>query len=129
MPAGRKTSKGGSGDPAAGVDARPTNPMIARLKSLVFRLLGKEPEAVVVTFLTGDETLARGMAAEILELVPDRRHFTVEFQRGSTWTFPMALRATQRNESRHAPASHTSLQFSWVVRGRQTACLPVVKPQ
>jgi glycosyltransferase involved in cell wall biosynthesis len=42
---------------------------------LIFRSLGKDPEAVVVTFATGDADLCRRMAAEVRELVPDRRHF------------------------------------------------------
>jgi glycosyltransferase involved in cell wall biosynthesis len=42
---------------------------------LIFRLLGKDPEAVVVAFSTGDAELCRRMAQEIRELVPDRRHF------------------------------------------------------
>ena len=45
------------------------------LKQWIFRLLGKDPEAVIVTFSTGDPDLCRRMAAEIRELVPDRRHF------------------------------------------------------
>ena len=46
-----------------------------RLKQWIFRLLGKDPEAVVVTFATGDAELCRRMAEEIRGLVPDRRHF------------------------------------------------------
>jgi glycosyltransferase involved in cell wall biosynthesis len=45
------------------------------LKRWVFGLLGKDPEAVVVTFATGDRELCRRMAEEIRELVPERRHF------------------------------------------------------
>jgi glycosyltransferase involved in cell wall biosynthesis len=45
------------------------------LKHLLFRLLGKSPEAVVVTFCSGDPELCRRMAEEIRSLVPDRRHF------------------------------------------------------
>jgi glycosyltransferase involved in cell wall biosynthesis len=51
--------------------------MKQRLKQWIFRLLGKDPEAVVVTFATGDAELCRRMAEEIRELVPDRRHFLV----------------------------------------------------
>jgi glycosyltransferase involved in cell wall biosynthesis len=46
-------------------------------KKWVFRLLGKDPEAVVVTFYTGDPELCRRMAEEAESLVPDRRHFVV----------------------------------------------------
>jgi glycosyltransferase involved in cell wall biosynthesis len=49
--------------------------MKQRLKRWIFRLLGKDPEAVVVTFATGDAELCRRMAEEVRELVPDRRHF------------------------------------------------------
>jgi len=47
------------------------------LKRLVFAILGKEPEAVVVSFLTGAEPLAGAMAEEVRRIVPDRRHFVV----------------------------------------------------
>ena len=47
--------------------------MKQRLKQWIFRLLGKDPEAVVVVFETGDPALCRRMADEVLSLVPDRR--------------------------------------------------------
>lgn len=47
------------------------------LKKWTFRLLGKDPEAVVVTFCTGDAELCRRMAEEVKRLVPDRRNFVV----------------------------------------------------
>jgi ribosomal protein S18 acetylase RimI-like enzyme len=50
----------------------------AALKQFIFGLLGKDPDAVVVTFASGDAELARRMFAEIQRLVPDRRHFLVE---------------------------------------------------
>ena len=46
------------------------------LKSLLFRLLRKDPEAVVVTFHTGPADLCRRMEDEVRSLVPDRRHFS-----------------------------------------------------
>jgi glycosyltransferase involved in cell wall biosynthesis len=46
-----------------------------RLKHWLFALLGKDPEAVVVTFATGDAELCRRMAEEVRTLEPDRRHF------------------------------------------------------
>ena len=49
--------------------------MKQKLKRWIFGLLGKDPEAVVVTFCTGDAELCRRMAEEIRALVPDRRHF------------------------------------------------------
>lgn len=45
------------------------------LKRLLFHLLGKDPEAVVVTFATGPADLCRRMHNEVRALVPDRRHF------------------------------------------------------
>jgi len=48
-----------------------------RIKRWIFSLLGKDPEAVVVTFCTGDAALCRRMADEVGALVPDRRHFVV----------------------------------------------------
>jgi polysaccharide biosynthesis protein PslH len=50
----------------------------AALKQFIFRLLGKDPEAIVVSFASGDPELAQRMFAEIQRLVPDRRHFLVE---------------------------------------------------
>ena len=49
--------------------------MKQRLKRWIFRLLDKDPEAVVVTFCTGDPELCRRMAEEVQALVPERRHF------------------------------------------------------
>jgi glycosyltransferase involved in cell wall biosynthesis len=51
-----------------------------RLKKWVFRLLGKDPEAVVVTFCSGDDALCLRMADEVRALVPERRHFVVTEQ-------------------------------------------------
>ena len=45
------------------------------LKRRLFRLLGKDPEAVVVTFASGPPDLCRRMYDEVRALVPDRRHF------------------------------------------------------
>jgi len=48
-----------------------------RLKKLVFRLLGKDPEAVVVCFATGNPELSEKMSAEIRDLLPDRQHIVI----------------------------------------------------
>jgi glycosyltransferase involved in cell wall biosynthesis len=45
------------------------------MKEWIFRLLGKGPEAVVVTFCSGDPELCRRMAEEVRALVTGRRHF------------------------------------------------------
>jgi glycosyltransferase involved in cell wall biosynthesis len=47
------------------------------IKRWLFGVLGKDPDAVVVTFCTGDAGLCRRMADEVRALVPDRRHFVV----------------------------------------------------
>jgi ribosomal protein S18 acetylase RimI-like enzyme len=62
------------------------------VKNAVFRLLGKDPEAVVVSFLTGDPALASRMVEEIESITPDRRHYTVKPEPGSAWTLYRALR-------------------------------------
>lgn len=51
--------------------------MRTRLKRLLFRLLGKDPEAVIVCFRSGDPALADAMCAEIRKLEPTRRVFEV----------------------------------------------------
>jgi glycosyltransferase involved in cell wall biosynthesis len=48
-----------------------------RVKQWLFRLLGKDPEAVVATFCTGDPALCRRMAEEVRALAPERRQFLV----------------------------------------------------
>jgi len=47
------------------------------LKNAVWKLLGKDPEAVVVSFLSGPEPLARAMLQEVRSLIPDREHYAV----------------------------------------------------
>ncbi len=61
--------------------------MRVALKKFIFGLLGKDPEAIVVTFASGDQDLAARVFAEIQALEPGRRHFLVkpgEFQTDST---------------------------------------------
>ena len=47
------------------------------LKRAFWKLVGKDPDAVVVSFLAGPEPLARAMLKEVRSLVPDREHFAV----------------------------------------------------
>ncbi|MBI1896817.1 MAG: GNAT family N-acetyltransferase [Acidobacteria bacterium] len=47
------------------------------LKRSAFAVLGKDPEAVVVTFLSGPDDLAVRMLEEVRGLVPGREHFAV----------------------------------------------------
>jgi polysaccharide biosynthesis protein PslH len=52
----------------------------ARLKQWLFGFLGKHPEAIVVSFRSGDDRLADAMCAEIRKLEPSRRHFEVRLE-------------------------------------------------
>jgi ribosomal protein S18 acetylase RimI-like enzyme len=63
-----------------------------RLKQLIFGWLGKDPDAVVVSFASGNPDLAARMFEEVRELVPDRRHFVVSEESGSTWAIYRRLR-------------------------------------
>jgi ribosomal protein S18 acetylase RimI-like enzyme len=59
----------------------------AALKKILFRLVGKDPDAIVVSFATGDPELAERMFAEIRQLEPGRKHFLIrpeEFGAAST---------------------------------------------
>src|SRR5258708_4270879 len=70
-------------------------PLKNQLKKLVFGLLGKDPEAVVVSFASGPPDLSRRMAAEVRELEPERRHFLVrleELKPGPPWRMYPQLR-------------------------------------
>ena len=51
-----------------------------RLKRWLFGLLGKDPEAIVVSFRSGADALADAMCAEIRRLEPLRRHFEVRLE-------------------------------------------------
>jgi polysaccharide biosynthesis protein PslH len=59
---------------------RKSHPMKQKLKEKIFRLLGKEPEAVVVSFCSGPPSLCERMVEEVRGLVPDRRHFVATEQ-------------------------------------------------
>jgi glycosyltransferase involved in cell wall biosynthesis len=56
---------------------REGGPLKQRIKRWLFGLLGKDPDAVVATFCTGDDALCQRMADEVRALVPNRRHFVV----------------------------------------------------
>ncbi len=72
--------------------------MKQRVKRLVFGLLGKDPEAVVVSFLTGDSARANAMLDEVLALLPGRRHFAVtlteSFERSGVTTISLTPAGT-----------------------------------
>ncbi len=61
------------------------------LKNAFFRLLGKDPEAVVVHFWSGDAALTQRMSAELLDLLPTVRHFIVS---GTGYAIPKLPEAT-----------------------------------
>ncbi len=62
------------------------------LKRRLFGLLGKDPEAVVLSFHAGEPARARAMAEEFRRLVPDRRHFEIGPREGSAWRIYRRLR-------------------------------------
>ncbi len=69
--------------------------MRAALKKIIFRVLGKDPEAVVVSFATGDPDSAERMFAEVERLEPARKHFRVtpeEFGSANALRIYLALR-------------------------------------
>lgn len=47
------------------------------LKSKFWRFIGKDPDAVIVSFPSGPEPLARAMMAEVLTLLPEHEHYAV----------------------------------------------------
>ncbi len=59
--------------------------MKERLKRRLFALLGKDPEAVVVT-------LCPELSGQVKQLIPDRRHFVVPPSDGSVWSMARQLR-------------------------------------
>ena len=72
------------------------------LKKWFFRLLRKDPEAVVVTFSSGDAELCHRMAEEVRQLIPDRRHFVV-----TTENWPAVRKQLKRHRIGLAPVMLT----------------------
>jgi len=67
------------------------------LKQLTFRILRKDPDAIVVSFASGDPELAAAMFAEIQQLVPDRKHVLVTAaEAGGGGTFAIYRRLRKR---------------------------------
>src|SRR5262249_46319573 len=67
---------------------------LSALKNFIFRILGKDPEAIVVSFASGDPALVERMFAEIQRLEPTRRHFLVsrdDFSRSRFRRFRIGL--------------------------------------
>jgi ribosomal protein S18 acetylase RimI-like enzyme len=63
--------------------------VLKALKNRLFRILGKDPEAVIVSFRTGEAALADAMCTEIRRLEPTRRHFEVTLEDAAAvrWKF------------------------------------------
>ena len=72
--------------------------MKQRIKKWLFGLLGKDPEAIVAIFCSGDPELCRRMTEEIRDLVPDRRHFVI-----TPRNWPEMRRALKRHRIGLAP--------------------------
>jgi polysaccharide biosynthesis protein PslH len=53
---------------------------VSSWKRYLFRLAGKDPEAVVVSFLSGEAERAHAMITEVRRLLPGRRHFAVSLE-------------------------------------------------
>jgi ribosomal protein S18 acetylase RimI-like enzyme/glycosyltransferase involved in cell wall biosynthesis len=63
------------------------------LKKVIFRIVGKDPEAIVVSFASGDPQLVSQMFDEIQALEPRRRHILVKpDEPGSYWALRRRLR-------------------------------------
>jgi glycosyltransferase involved in cell wall biosynthesis len=73
------------------------------LKRWIFSALGKDPDAVVVTFASGPPDLVQRMYDEVRDLVPDRRHFLAT---ESNW--PDLRRELRRYRIGLAPALFTA---------------------
>ncbi len=52
--------------------------MKAAIKNFLFRIFGKDPEAIIVSFASGDEQLSRRMFDQIQALEPHRRHILIK---------------------------------------------------
>src|SRR6266853_184771 len=92
--AGREAANGGRSDSHR-------IPLKAALRQFIFRILGKDPEAIVVSFASGDADLGRQMFAEIQQLEPARRHVLVttdELEPGSSFKIYLQLRRRFRRQ-------------------------------
>ncbi len=75
--ASRISAEGTAGNVQSCHSCRNSIRVRTRLKRLLFRLLGKDPEAIIVSFRSGEDSLAGAMCAEMRQLEPNRRHFEV----------------------------------------------------
>src|SRR6266852_9893631 len=87
------------------------------MKRLIFWLLGKDPEAVVVSFWTGEDELALRMMREIQELIPQRRHYIVTA--GPAPDVPNTARIELKPGDLH-------LQLRWALRRKRVGIAPVL---
>ncbi len=75
--------------------------MRAAIRQFIFPVLGKDPEAIVVSFASGDADLSKQMFAEIQQLEPARRHALVttgDLQPGSPFKIYLQLRKRFRKQ-------------------------------
>jgi len=73
----------------------------AAIRQFIFRILGKDPEAIVVSFASGDADLSKQMFAEIQQLEPARQHVLVtpdEMEPGSSFKTYLQLRERFRKQ-------------------------------
>lgn len=73
--------------------------MRAALKEFIFRILGKDPDAIIVSFATGNPDLCQRMFSEIQQLEPERRHILIkpeEFEGRSAFQIYAQLRTRFR---------------------------------
>jgi glycosyltransferase involved in cell wall biosynthesis len=91
------------------------------LRRFIFRVLGKDPEAIVVSFASGDANLAKQMFGEIQQLEPARRHVLVtpdELEPGSAFAIYRQLRKRFRTQRIGlAPVLFTGDQGYGAMRG------------
>ncbi len=75
--------------------------MRAAIRQFIFGILGKDPEAIVVSFASGDADLSNQMFAEIQRLEPARQHVLVtpaELEPGSVFKIYRQLHARFRKQ-------------------------------
>ena len=91
------------------------------LKRAVFGLLGKDPEAIVISFFSGERELALAMLDEIRTLEPNRRHFVVSL--GDPGELPAGVTAVPLEP---APAFELYGQLRRAFRNYRVGLAPVL---
>lgn len=88
-------------------------------KALLFRLLGKQPEAVVVSFATGSEAKVRAMMDEVRRIIPDRKHLLLS-------TAPLHIEGVETIVLRSGGAFALWIQLRRVLRKYRVGIAPVL---